>query len=80
MSSRISLRHVEHGQGIYDGALTEPTLLDLLCSQRKHRKQFSHYFYNDLRHYGSERNRRIYLQALNESAQALEQLEKSIVT
>jgi hypothetical protein len=38
----------------------------------------NHYFYDDLRHYGSGRNRRIDLQTLKEVAQALEQLEKSI--
>ena len=60
--------------------LTEPPLFDLLRSQGKHRKQFDHYFYDDLRHYLSGWNRRVDLQTLEEVPQALEQLEKHIIT
>jgi hypothetical protein len=55
-------------------ALTEPTLLDLLCRQGKHRKYFNHYFDNDIRHYRSRWDRRIDLQALQEIPQALEEI------
>jgi len=59
--------------------LTEQPLFDLLRSQGKHRKQFDHYFYDDLRHYLSGWNRRVDLQTLEEVPQALEQLEKGII-
>jgi len=70
---------LSHGQCICESVLTEPPLFDLLRSQGKHRKQFDRYFYDDLRHYRSGRNRRIDLQALEELPQALEKLEKCIV-
>src|SRR5713101_1651707 len=36
-SSHILLRQIEHYQRIPDSALTEPPLLNLFCSQGKHR-------------------------------------------
>ena len=65
---------------MYDGVLTEPTLLDLFRSQSKYRKQFNHYFDDDIRHYRSRRDRRIDLQTLQEIPQALEEVEQCIVT
>ena len=58
--------------------LNRPSL-DLLRCQGKHRKQFNHYFYDDLHHHGSGGSRHIDLQTLKEVAQALEQFEKGIV-
>ena len=65
---------------MYDGVLTEPTLLDLFRSQSKYRKQFNHYFDDDIRHYRSRRDRRIDLQTLQEIPQALKEVEQCIVT
>jgi hypothetical protein len=42
---------LSHGECLHDGALTEPSLFDLLCCKGKHRKQFDHYLYDDVRHY-----------------------------
>ena len=64
---------------VYDSVLTEPTLLDLLCRQGKHRKQFDHYFDNNIRHNRSRRDRRIDLQTLQEVPQALEKVKQRIV-
>ena len=65
---------------MYDGVLTEPTLLNLLRGQGKHRKQFNHYFDDDIRHYRSGRDHRVNLQTLQEVPQALEKVEQRIVT
>jgi hypothetical protein len=65
---------------MYDGVLTEPTLLDLFRGQGKHRKQFNQYFDDDIRHYRSWRDLRIDLQTLQEISQALEEVEQGIVT
>ena len=64
---------------MYDGVLTEPTLLNLFRGQGKHRKQFNHYFDDDIRHYRSGRDHRIDLQTLQEVPQALEKVEQRIV-
>ena len=65
---------------MYDGVLTEPTLLNLFRGQSKYRKQFNDYFDDDIRHYRSRRDRRIDLQTLQEVPQALEEVEQCIVT
>ena len=59
--------------------LTESPLPDLICRQGKHREQFDHYLDDDIGHYRSGRDCRIDLQALEEIAQALEQIEKGLV-
>ena len=60
--------------------LTEPPLLDLICCEGEHREQFDHYLDDNIGHYRSRRDRRIDLQALEEIPQALEQIEKGVVT
>jgi hypothetical protein len=65
---------------MYDGLLTESTLLNLFRGQGKHREQFNQYFDNDIRHYRSRRDRRIDLQTLQKISQALEKVEQGIVT
>ena len=65
---------------ICNSALTEPSLFNLLRRQSEHRKQLNHYLDNYLRQYRSGRNRRIYLQTLEEVLQTLEQLEEGIIT
>ena len=64
---------------VYDRALTEPALLDLLGRQGKHRKYFEHYLQDDVRHYGSERDHRIDLQTAEEVRQALKEVEEGVV-
>jgi hypothetical protein len=59
--------------------LTEPPLLDLICRQGKHREQFNHYLDDNIGHYLSGWDRRVDLQALEEIAQTLEQIEKGVV-
>ena len=65
---------------MYDGVLTEPTLFNLLRGQGKNRKQFNHYFDDDIRHYRSGRDHRVDLQTLQEVPQALEKVKQRIVT
>ena len=65
---------------MYDGVLTEPTLLNLFRGQGKHRKQFNHYFDDHICHHRSRRDRRINLQTLQKTPQALEKVEQRIVT
>ena len=64
---------------VYDGALTESALLNLLGRQGKHRKYFDHYLQYDIGHYRSERHHRIDLEASEEVRQALEEVEEGIV-
>ena len=60
--------------------LTEPPLPDLICREGEHREQFDHYLDDNIGHYRSRRDRRINLQAFEEIPQALEQIEKGVVT
>jgi hypothetical protein len=64
---------------IYDSALTEPALLNLLGRQGKHRKYFDHYFHDDIGHYWSGRDRRIDLETSEEVPQALKETEEGFV-
>jgi hypothetical protein len=70
---------LSHGQYKCDSVLTKSPLFNLFQSQGKHRKYFEHYFDDHLRQYRIWWNRRIYLQTLEETPQALEQVEKGIV-
>jgi hypothetical protein len=81
-SARTSLWHIvfSHRRCLYHGVLTEPTLLNLFRGQGKHRKQFNHYFDDDIRHYRSRRNRCIDLHTPQKTPQALEEVEQRIVT
>ena len=65
---------------MHAGVLTEPTLFNLFRSQRKHRKQFKHYFDDDIRQYRSGWGHCIDVQTLQEVPQALEEVEQCIVT
>ena len=67
-------------QCICDSGLTEPAQLDLFSGQGKHRKQFNHYFNDDIRDDRSERDCRIDLQTLEEIPQTLEKIEQGVVT
>ena len=60
--------------------LTEPPLLDLICREGEHREQLDHYLDDNIGRHRSVRDRRIDLQALKEIPQALEQVEKGVVT
>ena len=60
--------------------LTKSPLLDLICREGKHREQLDHNLDDNIGHYRSGRDRRIDLQALEEIPQALEQVEKGVVT
>ena len=64
---------------VYDNALTEPALLNLLGRQGKHRKYFKHYLHDDIGHYRSGWHHRIDLQTSEEIRQALKEVEEGIV-
>jgi hypothetical protein len=64
---------------VYDSALTEPALLNLLGRQGKHRKYFNHYLHDKIRHYRSGPDHRIDLQTSEEVPQALKEVEEGVV-
>lgn len=64
---------------VYVSALTESSLFDLLCCQRKHRDYFNHDFDDDIAHHRSGWNRRIYLKTPEEILQAFKEFKKSVV-
>ena len=64
---------------MYNSALTEPALVNLLGRQGKHRKYFNHYLHDNIRHYRSERDHRIDLQTSEEAPQALKEVEEGVV-
>ena len=79
--SQISLRYIKlMAMYIFDGALTEPPLLDFLCGQCKHGKHFDHKFDDDVRHHRCGWDCHIYLKTLEEVPQAFKQFKKSVVT
>jgi hypothetical protein len=51
-------------QNICNSALTESPLLDLLCSQSKHRKHFDHDLDDDIDHYRGGRDRHMDLETV----------------
>jgi hypothetical protein len=55
-------------------------LLDLFGHNGKHRKQLKHYLDDHIRHYRSESDRRVHIQTLKKTSQAVKEIENGIVT
>ena len=71
---------LSRGQCICDGTLTKSPLLDMLCREGEHQKDFDHDLDNDIGHRRSGWDCHIYLKTLEETSQALKKFQESVVT
>jgi hypothetical protein len=80
VSSRTSLWDIQLQTVYVNIALTEPSLSDLLRRKGKHREQLDHYLHYHIRHYRSEWDVGIDVQALDEAPQMLKEIREGIIT